>query len=208
MSTMTMPRLRVWVDDRHPIFRRGLVASLVAEEVAVVGESSGFDPSPQIVAPGVLIFEALPGALRRAVAVRGESDLRLVVMVAKVDDDFVGDAVEAGVSAVLLRQEVTPRALHSCLGVVTSGTTAVPSQLVPRLLERAANGGRSSAAGLADRERRVLALLAEGEDTRSIASELAYSERTVKNIVHDLLMKMNCRNRAHAVALATRQGII
>ena len=37
---------------------------------------------------------------------------------------------------------------------------------------------------------------------------MGYSVRTVKNIVHDLLMKTNCRNRAHAVALATRQGLI
>jgi DNA-binding CsgD family transcriptional regulator len=44
--------------------------------------------------------------------------------------------------------------------------------------------------------------------TREIAGALAYSERTVKNVVHDLMMKLNCRNRAHAVALATRQGVI
>jgi DNA-binding CsgD family transcriptional regulator len=37
---------------------------------------------------------------------------------------------------------------------------------------------------------------------------LCFSERTVKNIVHDVLMKLNCRNRAHAVAMATRQGVI
>ena len=54
----------------------------------------------------------------------------------------------------------------------------------------------------------MLALLAEGSDTKEIAGRLSYSERTVKNIVHDLLVKMNCRTRAHAVALATRQGVI
>jgi DNA-binding CsgD family transcriptional regulator len=54
----------------------------------------------------------------------------------------------------------------------------------------------------------VLARLSQGDDTQCIAIDLCYSERTVKNIVHDVLMKLNCRNRAHAVATATRQGII
>ena len=58
------------------------------------------------------------------------------------------------------------------------------------------------------RERDVLRLLADGHDTREIATDLCYSERTVKNVVHDVLMKLNCRTRAHAVALATREGVI
>ena len=59
-----------------------------------------------------------------------------------------------------------------------------------------------------DRERAVLRLLAEGSDTLEMAHALCFSERTVKNIVHDVLMKLNCRTRAHAVALATRSGAI
>jgi DNA-binding NarL/FixJ family response regulator len=61
---------------------------------------------------------------------------------------------------------------------------------------------------LSDRELAVLRLLAEGSDTVEIGETLGYSERTVKNIVHDVLMKTNCRNRTHAVALATREGLI
>ena len=61
---------------------------------------------------------------------------------------------------------------------------------------------------LSDREYEVLRMLAEGESTRGIATQLSYSERTVKNIVRDLLVKLNGKTRAHAVALATRQGVI
>ncbi len=50
--------------------------------------------------------------------------------------------------------------------------------------------------------------LADGDSTRDIALRLSYSERTVKNIVRDLLVKLNGRTRAHAVALASRQGLI
>ena len=76
-------------------------------------------------------------------------------------------------------------------------------------MESLARGTTRGAPGpLAPRELGVLRLLAEGDDTRDIAGKLSYSERTVKNIVHDLLVKLNCRSRAHAVALATRQGVI
>jgi DNA-binding NarL/FixJ family response regulator len=54
----------------------------------------------------------------------------------------------------------------------------------------------------------VLRLLAEGHDTRRIAMDLRYSERTVKNVVHDVLTKLNCRTRAQAVGVATRTGVI
>ena len=74
-------------------------------------------------------------------------------------------------------------------------------------MERAARGS-SGSAGLTERELDVLRLLADGETTRGMASALAYSERTIKNIVHDVLVKMNGRNRTHAVALATRQGLV
>jgi DNA-binding NarL/FixJ family response regulator len=61
---------------------------------------------------------------------------------------------------------------------------------------------------LTARELTVLQLLAEGGVTREIAQELNYSERTVKNIVRDVLDKLNCRTRAHATARATRRGLI
>ena len=54
----------------------------------------------------------------------------------------------------------------------------------------------------------MLRLLSKGESTRQIAEDLCYSEKTVKNIVHDVLVRMNCRNRAQAVALATERGLI
>lgn len=82
-------------------------------------------------------------------------------------------------------------------------------ELAAQLLgpERAGRPDGSTHA-LTDREFDVLRMLADGESTRGIAERLNYSERTVKNIVHDLLAKMGCRTRAHAVALATRQGVI
>jgi DNA-binding NarL/FixJ family response regulator len=62
--------------------------------------------------------------------------------------------------------------------------------------------------GLTERERDVLALVAEGYSTREVASRLAYSERTIKNIVQDVTMRLNLRNRTQAVVYAVRNGWI
>jgi len=66
----------------------------------------------------------------------------------------------------------------------------------------------TSAARLDEREREVLRLVAGGFGTAEIAKRLNYSERTVKNILHRLLSRMNLRNRAHAVAYALASGLL
>jgi DNA-binding NarL/FixJ family response regulator len=66
----------------------------------------------------------------------------------------------------------------------------------------------ASADRLDEREREVLRLVANGFGTVEIAKRLNYSERTVKNILHRLLTRMNLRNRAHAVAYALGNGLL
>ena len=63
-------------------------------------------------------------------------------------------------------------------------------------------------AGLSEREIEVLRLVADGLDTREIAARLCYSERTVKNVLHEVITRLQLRNRAHAVAYAVREGLI
>jgi DNA-binding NarL/FixJ family response regulator len=58
------------------------------------------------------------------------------------------------------------------------------------------------------REAEVLRLVADGLETREIAEQLCYSQRTVKGILHDVTSRFQLRNRAHAVAFALREGLI
>ncbi len=51
-------------------------------------------------------------------------------------------------------------------------------------------------------------LVADGHDTSEIAAQLCYSERTVKNVLHDLNTRLQLKNRSHAVAYAVREGLI
>jgi DNA-binding NarL/FixJ family response regulator len=87
----------------------------------------------------------------------------------------------------------------------------VSPDLLGRLLDGAASNGADSrpvAARLTDREQQVLTLIAAGHPTREVAQELSYSERTVKNVLHDVVTKLNARSRSQAVAFAVREGLI
>ncbi|MGH9283859.1 MAG: LuxR C-terminal-related transcriptional regulator, partial [Acidimicrobiales bacterium] len=92
---------------------------------------------------------------------------------------------------------------------------AMPPDLLGRLLGQVGRLQRHVLAprgltmsGLAERELEVLRLVADGFGTAEIASRLAYSERTVKNVIHDITSRFQLRNRAHAVAYAVREGLI
>jgi DNA-binding NarL/FixJ family response regulator len=63
-----------------------------------------------------------------------------------------------------------------------------------------------SLSGLSDREIAVLRLVAEGLDTGEIARQVAYSERTIKNVIHDVTTPLQLRNRSQVVAYALREG--
>lgn len=201
-------RPRIWIDAGHPIFRRGLAACLQADGFDVVGASADFSPPPRRRGLDVLLFEADGMGLPMAVQSVDRDTTHLVALLRTPTETLVGDAVEAGVGAILLHTEIEPAALARCLRSVVNGNATLPSTLLTRLLDQASNGARHASGGLTTREIDVLRLLADGSDTKEIASKLCYSERTVKNVVHDVLVKMNCRNRAHAVAMATRQGAI
>jgi DNA-binding NarL/FixJ family response regulator len=98
---------------------------------------------------------------------------------------------------------------------VAAGDGEVPPDLLARLLGQVGKLQRQVLAprglnftGLSERERHVLRLVAEGHDTGEIARSLCYSERTVKNVLHDITTRLQLRNRSHAVAYALREGLI
>lgn len=119
------------------------------------------------------------------------------------------DVDSAEVTAVMILRDATPARLLSCVRAATRGGGSVSNEVLGQLL-RSVESAREDPRDLqlTHREYEVLRMLADGESTRGIAEQLNYSERTVKNIVRDLLSKLNCKTRAHAVALAARRGVI
>lgn len=184
-----------------------MAASLASEGFAISGESVRLRPLPTSDVT-LLLFEYSPGTLRPVLRLAETRGVLLVATLQEAGVDEVGRLLESGIRAVLPRTDLTVESLVVTVRAVASGAATVPAQLLARTLAHARQSGAGPVGALNDRERAVLRLLAEGSDTLEMARELSFSERTVKNVVHDILMKLNCRTRAHAVALATRSGVI
>ena len=142
-------------------------------------------------------------------------DVRLVRSMREQSDDqsLSSDGLSSDggeVTAVVILRDATPSRVVSCVRAATRGGGVISPEVLGQLLPVAGErpGPDPGELQLSDREYAVLRMLADGESTRGIAERLSYSERTVKNIVRDLLVKLNCKTRAHAVALAARQGVI
>ena len=198
----------VWVDEQHPVVRRGIVSTLLSEHIPVSGDSAGMKPGPDLTSTTILVFNADGPGLPRALDVVGSSPVRLVATLREPTGARLHELADVGVCAILLLEELTPDMLVSTIRSVSRGRTSLPHSLLLRLIEHAARMSADATGALNEREKQVLQMLAEGEDTRSIASGLNYSERTVKNVVHDVLTKLNCRTRAQAVGMAMKAGVI
>ena len=133
----------------------------------------------------------------------------------QLDDNGLMIAVEAGVSGVLRRREASPEVLARAVVAAANGDGTLAPDLIGRLLNQVSRLQQDVLTprgigpdGLSGREREVLKLLADGLGTNEIASALAYSERTIKNVIHDVTTRLNLRNRSHAVAYAVKAGIV
>jgi DNA-binding NarL/FixJ family response regulator len=143
------------------------------------------------------------------------SCLPVVLVLTDIDDAALMAAVEMGVCGVLRRRDVTPEGLEAAVRIAAQGEGAMAPDLLRRLMVQTNRLQRHVLAplgfgpsGIMDRELDVLRLLAEGFDTAEIASKLSYSERTIKSIIHALTVRLNLKNRLHAVAYASKAGLI
>ncbi|MEU0579615.1 LuxR C-terminal-related transcriptional regulator [Streptomyces griseoincarnatus] len=123
--------------------------------------------------------------------------------------------IECGVAAVLRRAEAEQDQLLSLVLAIANGEGVLPGDLLGKLLSHVGNLQRSaldpgglSLSTLTTREADMLRLVSEGLDTAEIARKTAYSERTVKNVLHEIITRLQLRNRAHAVGYALRNGLI
>jgi DNA-binding NarL/FixJ family response regulator len=147
------------------------------------------------------------GLLRR---LRRDGHERIVVVCAHIDDGALVRARELGVGRVVRRCDATPERLSAAVVAAAHDGTRVAPDHFGRLLDQVNRTGQRSVDphAFSAREVEVLRLLAEGYDTADIADALAYSERTIKNVIHAVTSRLQLRNRSHAVAVAMRTGVI
>ncbi|WP_327415671.1 helix-turn-helix transcriptional regulator [Streptomyces sp. NBC_01233] len=129
--------------------------------------------------------------------------------------DALQRAIECGVTAVLRRSEADQDRLLRLVLAIANGEGVLPGDLLAKLLDHVGSLQRSpldphavSLSTLTSREADMLRLVSEGLDTSEIARKTSYSERTVKNVLHEIITRLHLRNRTHAVGYALRNGLI
>ncbi len=208
----SVDRVTVDVRAQDPISQAGLASHLrTRPEVRLVEQDD--TETPEVV---VVVADAVDEDVLRALRqIHRTSAVRGVLVTTHIDEQQLLSAAECGFIGIVRRAEATPERLVRVIGAVAKGEGHVPPDLLGNLLEQVGRlqgevlGPRGlNFTGLANREIEVLRLVAEGCDTADIALKLAYSERTIKNVLHAVMTRLNLRNRSHAVAYALRQGLI
>jgi DNA-binding NarL/FixJ family response regulator len=205
-------RIRIFLYSDDPILQSGLAVQLRQRPEVVLVDGDDVD-STQV---AVVITDSVDEETLRVLhALQRGGVPRLVLLASSVDAGDLARAVEAGVCGVLRRREMTVDKLLSVILAAAAGDGSVPPDLLGRLLDQVGRLQRQVLdprgfilAGLAEREIEVLRLAADGMETREIARRLCYSERTVKNVLHEVITRLQLRNRTHAVAYAVREGLI
>jgi len=203
---------RVRVRATDPVSEAGVASQLrVQHDLEILSSDSPARPDV-VVLVADRVDERTAAGIR---ATRDSGGPRVVLVVGSVDGVGVLAAVEAGVAAIVRRCEATRDRLSTAIRAAATGDGHLPPDLLGRLLQQVGDAQRKAAAptgltfgGLTQRELTVLRLIAEGYSTSEIATRMAYSERTIKNSIHDLVSRFHLRNRTQAVAFAVRQGLI
>jgi DNA-binding NarL/FixJ family response regulator len=202
--------VKLFVLDPHTIYRRGLVASLeLMPEVQRVDHAANVAEAHQsgrlADADLVILDPAAAGAGEFIGAGLG----RVMVCSSDCSEDSVLSALQAGAIGYLRKDTLTTESLGAAVRAAANGAGVMERELLGNLLRGITHGPtRTTSTHLTDREQQVLSLIAAGHPTREVAQALSYSERTVKNVLHDVVTKLNARSRSQAVAFAVREGLI
>jgi DNA-binding NarL/FixJ family response regulator len=206
--------VKLFVVDEHEIFCRGIVACLaVLPDAASVGRAGSVDEAIgqiELHAADVAIVDpAMRGGLVLMQRLSRETGPAVIACLERGSEELLLAAIDAGAIGFLERIALTPDRLAASVRAAACGDGV----MAPELLETLSRGvservPRPLPPALNERERLVLRLVADGHQTREVAAELCYSERTIKNVLHDVVIKMNVRTRSQAVAQAVRQGMI
>ncbi len=199
----------VIVAESHAVFRQGLVACLDGFDgigwVESVENVADAWSHPALGEADIVLLDAmLQGAVEFAARVQEFTATRVVGLAAKDQVDEMASLLDAGAVATLIREDLTPERLGLSLRAVAAGATTVLATRRSREPVAVTVVGPE----LSIREQRVLELVADGLPTREIGEELHYSERTVKKVLGDVVVKLGARSRSQAIARAVRQGII
>jgi DNA-binding NarL/FixJ family response regulator len=205
--------IRVLLADDHPTLRLGLRVLLErAPDIEVVAEvEKGEEALAKILAfqPDVAVLDCqLPGLsgpeVAREIRRRG-LPTRILALSAYRYEHYIRGMLEAGAVGYLLKEEAPEAIVEAVRAAVQGGMYFSPgvADLVKAILE-----GKREIPQLTEREREVLALMAEGLSNKEIAARLGFSKRTAAFHVGNILQKLGAASRTEAVVRAKERGII
>ncbi|MBN2257488.1 MAG: response regulator transcription factor [Anaerolineaceae bacterium] len=137
-------------------------------------------------------------------------NVRILILTTYDADEWVFDAIRSGADGFLLKDSSREELLAAIRDLAAGKTPidpAVGGKLFSQLARQAPPGLTSVGSELSEREREILALLAEGLNNHTIADRLHLSEGTVRNYVSSIFAKLNVTDRTQAAVLAIKYGI-
>lgn len=210
--------IRILLADDHRFFRDGVRALLSGVPEFVVVDEAGNGEEAVSKAekhrPDVILMDLqMPGltgveATRRILRAHPQTGVIIITMFE--DTDSVLAALRAGARGYILKDADEEELLRS-IRAVASGEAlfgpAVAQRLLRYISEVAPSAPRTAFPELTDREREVLALIAEGLTNQDIADRMSLSLKTARNHVSNILAKLQVADRTEAVARARAAGL-
>jgi DNA-binding NarL/FixJ family response regulator len=221
------PRIRIVVADDHPIFRDGLCKLLALEEdFEVVAQAQDGRQVLDVIQqhePDILLLDLkMPGldglgTLQRLQTTAGKT--RVIVLTASDDKNEFVQAMKLGTSGIVLKQTATDLLIKSIRKVhageiwLDSHTTAavirqfVANEDIPPSAPPMATMRDRERSPLSQREREIVALVAQGFKNKEMAEKMFISEQTVKNHLHNIFDKLGVSDRLELALYAIHNNL-
>lgn len=201
--------IRILTVDDHPLLREGIAALVNAEsDMKLVAEASGGREALEkfrLHRPDVTLMDIqMPGVngVEAISLIQAEfPGARIIVLTTYSGDAQVVAALRAGARGYILKGQVH-RELLETIRAVHAGQKRIPPEIAAELAQHVADDD------LTPREIDVLRLIAAGNANKQIADQLSIGEATVKSHVTNILSKLGANDRAHAVTIGLKRGII
>jgi DNA-binding NarL/FixJ family response regulator len=212
--------IRILIADDHAVVRQGL-CSLLGQEpgMTVVGEVADGRSAVRLsteLAPDVVIMDITMPDMNGIEATHqiktSSPGIKVVALSIHSDRRMVARMLAAGASAYLTKDspfEELTRALRTVIGNQTYLSPPIADTVTKEYVRRLLKEDESSspAPDLSEREREVLQLLAEGNSTKQVASELHVSDKTVETHRRQIMRKLNLHSLAELTKFAIREGL-